>query len=262
MKMWRGLEMPYAGHANLITPDDHAVLWRYLDFAKFMDLIERRKLWFSRADKFEDPLEGTFTHGEVVSFRSLQLSASPELRGWATAPERIPPTTRATTFVNCWREGKFESMAMWDIYGKGSGVVAIKSTVGLLKEAFATYQWNVLVSRVKYIDWNDAGWHWDNNGLTLCCRKDISYSHESEVRAIIWGLEPQPKGGPPLVKLGPDMTQIPTGQEVEVDPARLITEVIVGPREQTRIYNLLELIMKRYGLPQPVRASDLLKGRI
>jgi hypothetical protein len=145
-------------------------------------------------------------------------------------------------------------MAMWDIYGKGSGVVAIKSTVGLLKEAFATYKWNVYVSRVNYIDWNAGGW--DGNALTLCSRKDVSYSHESEVRAIIWGLEQQ--GGSSLVT---DMTQIPMGQEVEVDPARLITEVIVGPREQTRIYELVRVIMKRYGLPQPVRASDRLKGR-
>jgi len=254
--------MPYADHPNLKTPDDDTVLWRYSDFAKFMDLIERRKLWFSRADKFEDPLEGTFTDGERVYFASLlfvaeALTPSPELRGWATGYSRITQTTRATTFVNCWREGKFESMAMWDIYGKGSGVVAIKSTVGLLKEAFANYKWNAYISRVKYVDWNDGGW--DGNGLTLCVRKDMSYSHESEVRAIIWGLEPQPQGGSPLIT---DMTQIPAGQEVEVDPARLITEVIVGPREQTRIYNLVEAIMKRYSLTQPVRASDRLKSRI
>ena len=254
-------EMPYASHPDFETPDNDTVLWRYSDFAKFMDLIERRKLWFSRADKFEDPLEGTFTDAEAAYFRSLQFSASPELRGWATAPSRIPQVAPATTFVNCWREGKFESMAMWDIYAKGSGVVAIKSTVGLLKEAFATYKWNVYVSRVKYINWSDAG-GWNSNGLTLCSRKDISYSHESEVRAIIWGLEPQPQGGSSLVKLTGDyMTQIPAGQEVEVDPVRLITEVIVGPREQTRICNLVQLVMKRYGLPQPVRASDRLKSR-
>jgi len=252
--------MPYTSHPNLTTPPDDTVLWRYSDFAKFMDLIERRKLWFSRADKFEDPLEGTFTDAETAYFRSPQFAAaSPEFKGMADGHSQIAQTQRATTFVNCWREGKFESMAMWDIYGKGSGVVAIKSTVGLLKEAFATYKWNVFISRVKYIDWNAGGW--EGNALTLCSRKDISYIHESEVRAMIWGIEVV--GGSSLVKLGPgnDMTQIPTGQEVEVDPARLITEVIVGPREQARIYNLVEAIMKRYGLPQPVRASDRLKGR-
>ncbi len=253
--------MPYTAHPNLMTPGDDTVLWRYLDFAKFMDLMERQKLWFSRADMFEDPLEGTYTDAEMAHFRSLQFSgASPDPQGLAASYLRMPQTMRATTFVNCWREGKFESMAMWDIYGKGSGVVAIKSTVALLKEAFATYKWNVFISRVKYIDWNDAPW--DNNALAMCSRKDISYSHESEVRAIIWGLETT--RGSPLVKLGPgeDLTQIPTGLGVEVDPASLITGVIVGPREQTRIYNLVQVIMKRYGLPQPVRASDRLKGRM
>lgn len=250
--------MPYTSHPNLITPADDTVLWRYLDFAKFIDLIERRKLWFSRVDKFEDPLEGTFTDAETAYFRSLEFSASPELRGWSTAPKRIPRTIGATTFVNCWREGKFESMAMWDIYGKGSGVVAIKSTVDLLKDAFSTYKWHVYVSRVKYIAWNAGGW--DSNALTLCNRKNSSYSYEEEVRAIISGLERI--GDSSLVELGPDyMTKIPAGQEVEVDPARLITEVIVGPREPTRICNLVQLIMKRYGLPQSVHASDLLKGR-
>jgi hypothetical protein len=252
--------MPYAALPNFITPDDDTVLWRYSNFAKFRDLIERRKLWFSRADKFEDPLEGTFTDGEILYFDSLKSSASsPELLGWATGYSRVPRQARFNTFVNCWREGKFESMAMWDIYGKGSGVVAIKSTVGLLKEAFATYKWNVHVARVKYIDWNEGGW--DGNGLTLCIRKDISYSHESEVRGIIWGLEPQPQGGPSVITYGPDMTQMPTGLEVEVDPAHLITEVIVGPKEQTTTYNLVKEIMNQYGLPQPVLASSRLQRR-
>ena len=252
--------MPYTSHRNLTTPAEDTVLWRYSDFAKFMDLIERRKLWFSRADKFDDPLEGTFTDAERAYFRSPHFAASmPAFKGMAIDHSRIAQTQRETTFVDCWREGKSESMAMWDIYGKGSGVVAIKSTVGLLKEAFAPYKWNVYVSRVRYIDWNDGGW--DGNALTLCSRKDISYSHESEVRAMIWGIEHV--GGSSLVKLGPeeDTTQVPTGQEVEVDPARLITEVIVGPREQASIYNLVKVIMKRYGLPQPVRASDRLKSR-
>jgi hypothetical protein len=162
--------MPFTSHPSLITPADDTVLWRYSDFAKFMDLLERRKLWFSRADKFEDPLEGTFTDAEIADFRKV----------WGDKYLQISKTQRATTFVNCWREGEFESMAMWDIYGKGSGVVAVKSTVGLLKDTFATYKWNVFISRVNYIDWNEGGW--DSNGLTLCSRKDNSYSHELEVR--------------------------------------------------------------------------------
>ncbi|MDQ1388335.1 MAG: hypothetical protein QOF56_1789 [Acidobacteriaceae bacterium] len=167
---------------------------------------------------------------------------------------------RGTTFVNCWREGKRESMAMWDIYGKGSGIVAIKSTVGLLKEAVASYNWDVFISRVRYIDWNEL--NWGGNALEMCVRKDASYAHESEVRAVIWGLGSRP-GGSPLVTMLPDndMASIRSGEEVDIDPARLITEVMIGPREQSRIFNLVQVIMKRYGLPQPLKASDRLKAR-
>jgi hypothetical protein len=252
--------MPFVVHPNSITPPNDTVLWRYSDFAKFMDLIERRKLWFCRADKFEDPLEGTFTDAEIAHFRSLQPDGTPG-HPVAQSFAEVSNMMRGTTFVNCWREGKHESMAMWDIYGKGSGVVAIKSTVGLLKEAVASYKWDVMISRVKYIDWNERSW--GGNALEMCVRKDLSYAHESEVRAVIWGLGTQ-TGGSSLVTMPPDndMTSIKFGEEVDVDPARLITEVVVGPREQSRIFNLVQVIMKRYGLPQPVKASDRLNPRV
>jgi hypothetical protein len=117
--------MPFAVHPDLIPPPDDTILWRYSDFAKFMDLIERRKLWFSRADKFEDPLEGTFTDAEIAHFRSLRSDGTP-VDPAAHSLSGISKMMRGTTFVNCWREGKHESMAMWDIYGKASGIVAIK----------------------------------------------------------------------------------------------------------------------------------------
>src|SRR5260370_926613 len=157
--------MPFSVHKDLITPPDDTILWRYSDFAKFMDLIERRKLWFSRSDKFEDPVEGTFTDAEIAHFRSLRSDGTP-VNPAIYSLTGISKMMRSTTFVNCWREGKYESMAMWDIYGKGSGVVAIKSTVGLLKEAVAPYNWDVFISRVKYIECN--GLNWGGNGLAGC----------------------------------------------------------------------------------------------
>jgi hypothetical protein len=250
--------MPFVNHPSFTPPPDDAVLWRYSDFAKFMDLIERRKLWFCRADKFDDPLEGTFTDAELAHFRTLQLDGTPLYPDMYALPE-VAEMMRGTTFVNCWREGRHESMAMWDIYGKGSGVVAIKSTVGLLKQAFASYGGSIFISRVKYMDWNERNFF--GNALEMCTRKDMSYAHESEVRAVIWA-----HGVPSdreLVATGPDgqVQGAKPGEEVDVDPLRLMTEVIVGPREQGRILNLVQIIMKRYGLRQTVRASDRLKPR-
>jgi hypothetical protein len=262
--------MPYEIHPSLVTPPDNTVLWRYLDLAKFMDMLERRVLWFARADKFEDPLEGTYTDAELDHLRSLPSIPTPS--GTARIGDsylRGTKMMRSTNFISCWRAGADESMAMWDLYRKGSGVIAIKSTIGRLKEAVGHYGKPVYVGEVKYVDWKAAPW--DNNLLAMCVRKVLAYKHESEIRAMIWGFD-QSNAKSPLVKPGQDQTWenalenfaegTPPGLEVPFDFQQLITEVWVGPREKQWIYILVKQIMKRYGLPQQVVASCLLQPRI
>jgi hypothetical protein len=76
---------------------------------------------------------------------------------------------------------------MWDLYGKGSGIVAVKSTVEKLKEAVTQSPLRIFLGKVNYVDWSRAPW--DNNALTMCFRKDLSYQHEAEVRAVIWDVD-------------------------------------------------------------------------
>ena len=76
---------------------------------------------------------------------------------------------------------------MWDLYGQGSGIVAVKSTVEKLKEAVAESPLRIFLGKVNYVDWSRAPW--DNNALTMCFRKDLSYQHEAEVRAVIWDVD-------------------------------------------------------------------------
>ena len=37
-------------------PPADAILWRYMDFTKFVALLEMKSLFFARADKLNDPL--------------------------------------------------------------------------------------------------------------------------------------------------------------------------------------------------------------
>lgn len=39
-------------------PPSEAILWRYMDFTKFVSLLEKSALFFARADKLDDPFEG------------------------------------------------------------------------------------------------------------------------------------------------------------------------------------------------------------
>ena len=126
--------IPYEVHPELETPPDDTVVWRYLNFVKMMDLFECRLLWFARVDRFEDPLKGTHTDAEVEYLRAQPPPPSP-VKGFTLEKQHMGMTRmyRETMYVNCWRAAETESMAMWDNYGNGSGVLAIKSTVGRLK---------------------------------------------------------------------------------------------------------------------------------
>ena len=255
--------MPYEVHPELDTPPDDTVIWRYLNFVKLMDLLERRLLWFARVDTFEDPLEGTHTDAEVEYLKALPPPPSP-VKGFTLEKQYVGITQmfRETMFVNCWRAATTESMAMWDIYGKGSGVVAIKSTVGRLKEMLNTYSRKVFIGLVKYVEWNEAAWNL--NALAMVMRKDRSYEHEQELRAVLWGLSIE--GDSPIASYsfsseGKYLFHGPSGIEIPCDPEKLVVEIMIGPREQEMFQKVLDPVLRRYGLSVAVTASDRLKAR-
>ena len=52
----------YQEHRSFTRPDDQdAKLWKYLDFTKFISMLETDSLYFARADKLTDRHEGAFT---------------------------------------------------------------------------------------------------------------------------------------------------------------------------------------------------------
>jgi len=104
--------MTHLGHEVIVMPPDETVLWRYLSFVRFMELIERKKLWFSRVDKFQDPLEGTHTDAEILKFSGHVLSGTPPPSDFPSKDQQVLNWLAPVMhFVNCWREGEDESMA-------------------------------------------------------------------------------------------------------------------------------------------------------
>ena len=52
----------YKEHPAFNTPDDNRIIWRYLDFPKFLDILDRKKLFFPS-------LTGWGTHLKVLTQR-------------------------------------------------------------------------------------------------------------------------------------------------------------------------------------------------
>ena len=72
----------YAQRNSLMTPDEDAILWRYMTFTKFASLLTKKALFFARADKFGDPFEG--------SLSALNVELSPVIHG------NMPPEHQET----------------------------------------------------------------------------------------------------------------------------------------------------------------------
>jgi len=56
--------MPYQEHPSFRKPEDeNSKVWRFMDFAKFVQILESNALFFCRADRFTDEFERYYAKG-------------------------------------------------------------------------------------------------------------------------------------------------------------------------------------------------------
>jgi hypothetical protein len=226
------------------TPDgaDHE-LWRYMDFIKFVDLLQRRTLWFTRLDQFADPYEGVLTKPTAEFF--AQVRSRTGFRGGLNHE-----MWRKIRCVNCWYMAEYESAAMWDLYSKQGGV-AIRSRTSRLEHSFAPEvtggSWAIAGNAVRYVDYeheNTAGLDMDGSVLMtadfLCKRK--SFEHEREYRLA--------------TILEEDEREFP-GKRIPVILDALIEKVVVSPTAPNWMAEVIRHEVGTYGLDVEVIQSDL-----
>ncbi len=51
----------YKEHHEFEEPDDRTIIWRYVDFTKFVSYLDKNALFFVRSDKLFDRYEGKYT---------------------------------------------------------------------------------------------------------------------------------------------------------------------------------------------------------
>lgn len=160
----------YKRNVQFPGPKNTAIVWRYMTFVGFVDLLQRRKLFFSRLEKLVDPYEG-FYSPEIMPVLESKVP-----KAVIRAAEKF---SRRNYCVNCWHENEGESAAMWAIYSNSDGI-AIRSTVKRLKYALKNEERNVFIARVHY----DPATAPAASPLVY---KRKSFEHEKEIR--MWCLE-------------------------------------------------------------------------
>lgn len=240
----------YKEHPVFEPPPPEAVLWRYLDFTKFVSLLDNQSLFFARADKLGDPFEGSISKADVEAQTELiKQNISSQLAGSFGRRARRNKNIPRFMLVNCWHESNHESEAMWKLYAREGDGIVVKTHFGSLAESFVGEE-DIFISRVKYIDYT-ADLIPSDNIFYPYLHKRESFRHEQEVRAITINF--------PVVDSKIDWSQnsYNVGRNYSVDISTLIEEVIVAPSAPDWFLQLVESVAKRYNLAAPITKSSL-----
>lgn len=227
------------------------VVWRYMNFAKFVSLLASKKMYFCRVDKLDDPFEGVTPQG-IKSSRKEHLQGRAHL-GYLVLMhmEKEDIRLRRNTYVNCWHRNQSESYAMWKIFLNNSEGIAIRTTCGNLNKSLPHEKnFRVHLGVVNYIDHRtevlDQS-HIPPSLFTLIKRKHFEY--EQEIRALFI------KGG--KNKIPPDLERDGCGIYVPVNIETLIGEIYVAPNAPKWFNKVVNLVLEKYGINKEVVQSSL-----
>ena len=205
-------------------------VWRCMDLAKFVRLLQTSTLHFARADRLGDPFEGSNTRA-AAAWRDRLLLPGADAEMARAFPnmtrEDVETSFRETgefrrsqvthMYVSCWHASFSESAAMWSLYAGRGNAIAIRTTYAQLASSLVG---RIFMGIVQYVDWD--GYAFDQgNMLAPIVHKQASYAHEQEVQAVInklmWDAEM------------PSLEFLPGGVEVPVDLTTVIENVYVSP---------------------------------
>jgi hypothetical protein len=236
----------YIVHEKCQAPsDENTKIWRYMDFTKFISLLDKQATFFVRAGKLSDPFEGAHPR--------------PVVKPWDLVIWDYMSYIKHTEMVavNCWHRSDYESAAMWKLYLKSDEGIAIQSTFGRLTRSFEGTSREVCAGIVSYLDYDSQPLSSDNI-LTFFLHKRRSFDHEQELRAmvIIPTISEGTSGILPGEFITDDGIYVPTNLDV------LIEEVFVSPTSQPWFMDLIKSVTEKYGLRRNVRQSKLAGGPV
>ncbi len=236
-----------------IPDDEDAKIWRYMELARFISLLDKKALFFARADRLGDPFEGSLPHGTAQSREQLLRHNNAE--GSQEALAEYQAALPRYVFANCWHTNEHESAAMWNLHAANGKGIAVQSSFRRLRDCFSEESPAVGIGLVDYFDYDNDGPDWDIH-LTQFLWKRKSFEHEREIRALVW--EPNTKETAKGQRFM-DMTnpKRESGMYVDVNVNALIERVYLAPAAPRWLHEVVESVASKYGLSKPVHQSDL-----
>ena len=262
------LRLMWKQHPDIPFPaDDKAVIWRFMDFPAFVDLLQSSSLHFSRLDALGDPFEGYGTAMDYLKFKLPEQifrasggasdQTSDKLEQWRAQQARDLEQNQAlallkriqvaeTCWANCWHLIERESVALWKIYHGKNKPVAVQSTVGGLRDSIRSDGSNdVSIGVVQYPENRlRPAMSSAMSSAAQAMTKTPAFAFENELRAMLI------PGPAQQVMLG-------TGTKVSVDLQALVAAVRLSPVAEPWHVELVQRLIEHHGLQRLCEQSLL-----
>ncbi|WP_394697823.1 hypothetical protein [uncultured Methanomethylovorans sp.] len=197
-----------------------------MEFYKFVELINKSGLYFTRVDNYEDLNEGRCSE-EFTSF--------------------FEPVKKFT-YANCWTQKNCESSVMWEAYGKDSEGIAIKSSVTRLRNCLEDPKNEQYIGKVTY---DSSDLQPETNTLIPYFRKIEQFKDENEIRAIVQIMNTN-------FSLHSLSQQEENGIEIKVNLTELIESIYTSPRSSPDFIIKVKEIVSKHNLEKNVNKSEIL----
>ena len=239
--------MPLMEHPAFKRPSRGSTLWRYMDLAKFVDLLARRALFFPAADRLGDPLEGSYPPANRSIREGLYGGNDVDL-----LTRRRHHLAQATV-VSCWHVNRRESAAMWEIYARTGSGIAIRTTFGDLLDSLTSDpsrpdRREIYAGMVKYIDFEKETID-ESTHLSPFIHKRLSFEYEHEVRLVVGESRDTYRGW--------QSARRSHGEYFDVDPRILIRRVYVAPQARDWVKDVVQAVVTKFGLELKVERSEM-----
>jgi hypothetical protein len=245
-------------------------------------MLNRKALFFVKANKLRDPYEGIIPqYSNMIRSSSNKEGQKQNFQGGYELNHlnhRVPQTMieqfqmyRQLVLINPWHYNEYESAAMWHLYSHENAGIAIQSTTRRLSECFRdNNQDTIWIGKVQYLDFSKDWMNEWNDLFQAFVTKRKSFEYENEIRAVT--CLPDDNVNRKLlankategnnVFSSRERTIIPNeltdkGKYVSADLQALVEKVYVAPYAESWFEEVVESLLSKYDLDPIVIKSDL-----
>lgn len=251
----------YKEHFAFRKPsDEDQSIWRYMDFTKFVSLLDKDALFFVRSDRLEDAFEGSYPRTNLDIRKKEFKKIFEELQMESDSLEVVDAVSqtfkqlRLYVALNCWNISDHESAALWKLYLRSNEGIAIRSSFRRLKASFNGAEDDIYIGMVRYLDYNKQNIP-EANLFYPFVSKRKSFEYEHELRALLYN-QPSIRRNADG-KLIMEKPPFENGKYVSVNLKELIYKIYLAPTCSNWLKELVESIVKLYGIEVQVVRSSL-----